>query len=281
MSCSNPIAVHRLCIRTPDVGARTASLIVFCEASWLPVAPFVMGDRAYWLDGAVVYPGSAYAGAPPRSDPGFEIAPKQLVAGVTYLAMLPSEGVIETYLQNTLPGDQPVARIELDGILSAVKIDENRLAVLQTRTLRVVSVRGEPIAQLELPAARSYGDDRCFVPKCAVAELRLADFEWLYAIYVRGRDVHALNVKNRPRSGGAAWGDDTGACTDGGNGAREARAGGSPSSAAAQSTRSSGDPDDEAVRRPSCGGLHMTGHLGSFGPRGRKTLLHSRPCAAA
>jgi hypothetical protein len=32
---------------------------------------------------------------------------------------------------------------------------------------------------VELPAAASYGDDRCYRLRCTMAELRLADVEWL------------------------------------------------------------------------------------------------------
>jgi len=36
---------------------------------------------------------------------------------------------------------------------------------------------GTVVYTVELPAAASYGDDRCYRPRCTMAELRLADFE--------------------------------------------------------------------------------------------------------
>jgi hypothetical protein len=93
----------------------------------------------------------------------------------------------------------PVGRVQYaPGEVKALKGDSrsSQFAVLRGRSLDVVANRGEVRYSVELPPAASYGDDRCYRPRCATTELRVADFEWPYAVYVRGQAIHVVDVRS-------------------------------------------------------------------------------------
>lgn len=127
--------------------------------------------------------------------PGFESAPRRVLVSDTYLVVQRADGAIETYLQNIRRDQPPVARIEITEPVRALKTHRDQLLVLQPGQIQVFSVSGgELVRTLELPAAASYGDDRCYQPRCTSAELRLADFEWPYAVYVLQDAIHLLKI---------------------------------------------------------------------------------------
>lgn len=147
-------------------------------------APIVMYDGFFWVDGRL-----------PGLKGTFSAPPVRVVPGGNSVAVQQPRGEIEFYLG----GDQPIGRAQYSrGEVKALKGDSqsSQFLILKGSLLEVLTNRGEVRYTVELPSASSYGDDRCYVPRCRMAELRLADFEWPYAVYVRGQAIHVVDVRS-------------------------------------------------------------------------------------
>lgn len=179
--------------RTRDPYSKPVALIGRTVAPGAP-APFIMYEGAYWANGRLVGLDSATLDAPPvRTAPG---------PGAT-LAVLDANGAFRVYEGRTLRPD-PVGIQAQYGPreVRAIRGDtmSSQFLVLVPGRLDLYSAvysKTAPAFSVSLPAARSYGDDSCYKPNCPVAELRLADFDWRYAVYIRGQAIHLLHLRTR------------------------------------------------------------------------------------
>jgi hypothetical protein len=150
----------------------------------------VLGDGAYVADGVVFSPPFTLVRSPdPRP---------ALVAfdAPSTLAVLGRTGALELFSADGATA-QRTARIAPDeGTVVAVKPHDPTKTVLLLRSgrLDLIAMDGTVIASYPLPEAVSYGDDRCLTESCSRAQVRLADYESPYAVYVRGQAVHVLQM---------------------------------------------------------------------------------------
>ncbi len=154
-------------------------------------APFVLYDRTYWLNGRLAGLESAT----------LESAPLRAASGGETMAVLDRDGSFTVYLART-PRADPI------DVQAKYGPSEVRAIKAESRSSQyLVLVRGrldlfsrvysssDPGFSVPLPEAGSYGDDSCYKPSCPVADLRLADFDWPYAVYIRGRAIHLLHLR--------------------------------------------------------------------------------------
>jgi hypothetical protein len=125
-----------------------------------------------------------------------------VLASDTYLVVQRTDGAVEIYLRRGRR-DPPLARIETTEPIRALKTHRDQLLVLEPGQIQVFSSRGELVRTLELPAAASYGDDRCYQPRCTSAELRLAGFEWPEAVDVLRDTIHRRKITTGKTSSSA------------------------------------------------------------------------------
>ena len=155
-------------------------------------APFILYDRTYWLDGRLAGLDSAtLASAPLRA----------AASGGATMAVLDRDGSFTIFLARSGRADP----IEVQASYGPREV---RAIKAESRSSQyLVLVRGRldlfaasysstaPGFSVPLPEADSYGDDSCYEPRCPVADLRLADFDWPYAVYIRDRAIHLLHLR--------------------------------------------------------------------------------------
>lgn len=151
-------------------------------------APIVMYDGSFWVDGRL-----------PGLQGTFPVAPARVARASVYVVVQRADGVIESYL--TTSKDPPTTQARYPrGAVKALKGTLGYFAVLTPGLLEVYGASsldpGAIAHTARLPAAVSYGDDSCYQPRCSLAQLRLADFEWPYAVYVRGQAIHVVDVRS-------------------------------------------------------------------------------------
>lgn len=157
--------------------------------------PIVVGNDSYVRGGRVYAGGQLVPSAriPPLTSVPRWVSFEEFTVVVGY-----RDGRVETYLTSKAPNDpipystarfEPASELRLVRIVNifGIAIAVGPRLVLRNHTLRDGS-------EMQLPAAASYGDDRCFRPTCPPVELRFADEGGPFVAYLLGRQVRVRNL---------------------------------------------------------------------------------------
>jgi hypothetical protein len=178
--------------RTRDPYSEPKALIRRAVAPGQP-APFILYEGTHWLNGRLAGLDSTTLESPPL----------RAAASRATLAVLDADGALKVYLAKTARADPVLVEAQYGPReVKAIKAEprSSQYLVLVAGRLDMFSgvySKTTPAFSVSLPAADSYGDDSCYRPSCPVADLRLADFDWPYAVYVRGRAIHFLHLRTR------------------------------------------------------------------------------------
>lgn len=147
-----------------------------------------MSDQYFWIDGELRFPDGE------RYDGDFSLRPRY-VGGFTVLYADGSVGLIGfDGIRLTIPSDPLPALAVRAGRGSGGQ--SNNFLILRGSVIEHRDSAGRMLNTYPLPKAKSYGDDRCFQPSpCPLAEVRLADFEGWYVVYVHGRAIHLVDTR--------------------------------------------------------------------------------------
>ncbi len=118
--------------------------------------------------------------------------PLGLAAAGKFLVARGSDGPVRVYSPTQ---QEPVAELAYArGETFAAKAQGRTIVVLVRGALDVATVDGQIVRTLPLPAAQSYGDDRCGAVWCPLAWVRLAALHGSLAVYLHGKALHVLRV---------------------------------------------------------------------------------------
>lgn len=179
--------------RTRDPYSKPRALVRRTVAAGRPT-PFFLYDGTYWANGRLAGLDSVALDAPPE---------RSTYDRLHSMAVLDAAGTVTVY--GVQRGVRDPVRVQVQyepGEVLALKSSPGSaqyLVLVRGRLdlLSEVSSKTAPWFSVPLPDADSYGDDSCYRRSCPNADLRLADFDWPYAVYIRGRAIHLLHLRTR------------------------------------------------------------------------------------
>lgn len=148
-------------------------------------APILFFAGGFWVNGRLV---RGYAQKLARPPVGVS-------ADGSYVALSSADGTVALYTNDSSKGGK-LTRVPYrrDRIIA---VKDFGLVLLPGRLERINPL-GQLLGSFDLPLAASYGDAACYRPACRpTAALRLADNTPRYAVYLRGKEIHVVDLRLR------------------------------------------------------------------------------------